>query len=423
MEATLQPERPPVEIDLELHAGQEEVYGSPARFRVVACGRRWGKTTLAHGEVIVYGATNPGSVIWWVAPTYQQSMIAFRMLLATLPPSLREVNRSDKVITLWNGTRISIKSGDRFDHLRGEGVDFLVLDEAAFLREEAWHAALRPTLSDKLGSALLIGTFDGENWFYDAYEMGQSPEHPEWASWRKPTVDNPHIAPSEVEAARRTLPKAVFEQEYLANPLSYVGAVFDGELVQRAIERGRDCAPLADDPRYAGLDWGYTNETALQVCAEDAEGRVAWIDERMWTATELNVRCERIAALCRTHGVLRIMADAAGATENRTLAETLKRHGLKTRVLPVPFGKYKEAAINTRRWYLEQGLEAITERAPKLAAETKRYRYKEESEDILKEDDHGVDAATAFYATRADRMMRAKTRERAGERERKGGGE
>lgn len=396
--------RTPERIRLDLHPAQREIHASNVRFRVASTGRRFGKTTLAVGELVVHAARNPGSVLWWVAPVYQQSQIAFKMLLSMLPPSTRVANRSDREVLLWNGSVIAFKSADRPDNLRGEGVSFLVVDEAAYIKAETWQAALRPTLSDTDGRALLVSTFRGENFLYDLYQRGQDDEYGEWESWRFPTASNPHIPASEIAEAKRTLPHAVFEQEYMANPLVYAGAVFDGELLQAAMDRS---PTYRDDlTSYAGLDFGYTNPTALVVCQEDAEGGVSWIDEALWTATELNVRCEAIALECEKYGVRMIAADAAGATEIRTLSETLARRGLKTSVQPVPFGRYKDAGIDTRRWYLERGMETIGTKCKTFAGDSKRYRYDERGEKVVKEADHTVDAATAFYATRAARLVR-----------------
>ena len=108
--------------------------------------------------------------------------------------------------------------------------------------------------------------------------------------------------------------------------------------------------------------------------------------------------------ICRERGIEAIYADAAGATENAALADALDRAGLPTEIVRVPFGKYKDSGIKVRRWYLEQGLEAMGD-VPELIRTTKRYRYKEGSEDVVKEDDHPVDAATAFYASRRGALV------------------
>lgn len=346
-------------------------------------------------------------LVWWVSPTHDQTKIALRMLLEAVPAEARTVNFSEKSVTLWNGSRYMFRSADRHDNLRGEGVDFLVIDEAAFVKEEAWNLSLRPTLADTLGSALLISTFKGENWFYDLYERGKEPTFEEWGSHRFKTIDNPFITPSEIDEIRRTTPQAEFEQEYEANPLVYAGAVFPGEEVQKATERPCEYQEDASRDTFAGLDWGYAAATAFEVCQEDAEGRIYWIDERSWVATQLDTRVTRIVELCKKYNIEEICADAAGASENAALEAALDDAHLSTRLLKVPFGKKlrsgetaKDAGIKTRRWYLENDLEAMSETVPELIRTTKRYHYKEGSEDVEKGDDHPVDAATAFYASR-----------------------
>lgn len=345
--------------------------------------------------------------MWWVSSTHDQTKIALRMLLEAVPPEARDVNLSDKSVTLWNGSRFVFRSANKHDNLRGEGVDYLVVDEAAFIVEAAWNSSLRPMLADTRGSALLISTFQGENWFYDLYERGQDEAFPDWGSYRYKTKDNPFIDPEEIEEARRTTPRAEFEQEWEANPLIYVGAVFPGEKVQEATERK---AFWHDDcPAFAGLDWGYSNATAFEVCQEDPEGRVSWLDERSWVATQLGpgegTRITGIVELCAHYKIETIYADAAGATENAALAEALERASLRTALVGVPFGKWKDTGIKVRRWYLENDLETMSPYVPELIRTTKRYRYKENSEDVAKEDDHQVDAATAFYASRRNRIV------------------
>jgi hypothetical protein len=285
-------------------------------------------------------------------------------------------------------------------------LDYLVIDEAAFVAADRWYSELRPTLAVKNGGALFISTFDGENWFFDMYQRGQDAEQAEWESWRKVSSENPYFSDEELEEARRTTPKAEFEQEYMANPLVYVGAVFPGEDVQKATERGTKIE-RQDLPTFGGLDWGYSNPTALLINQETAEGAVQWLMERLWVAVELNVRCEAIADECEAYGVGVLACDAAGATEIRTLAETFKRRGIKTKIQPVPFGRFKQAGIDARRWYLETNSESIASECKTFISDTKRYRYKEGEDTVIKQDDHTVDAATSFYAMRSRRLAKA----------------
>jgi phage terminase large subunit-like protein len=109
--------------------------------------------------------------------------------------------------------------------LRGEGLDFVVMDECAFMRKEAWTEAIRPALSDRQGRALFISTPKGRNWFWEVYQRGVNGEEG-WRSWTFPTANNPFIAKSEIEAAKRDLPEMIFRQEYLAEFIDDSGGVF-----------------------------------------------------------------------------------------------------------------------------------------------------------------------------------------------------
>jgi hypothetical protein len=398
---------PTITVEASLHPAQEAVWTSTARFRVVGCGRRFGKTHLGVLEIIHHALNVDGAIAWWISPTHEQSDIAYRMFLSAVPEDLIELNRTTKVITFkHNLSRVQFKSADRDKNLRGEGLTFVVLDEAAFIKPGTWSQAIRPALSDRKGGALLIGTFDGtENWFYEEFERGQDTSDTETDSWRFPTSANPYIDDEEIEAARRSLPKAEFAQEYLADPMSFVGAVFDSEDVVQAVELGRTVLYDERLTTYAGVDWGYTNPTAFLLCQQTTDDYVRWFEEKLWHSVELNDRCQEIALYCRQYRVKAIYADAAGADENVTLAKHLKAAGMRTSVVPVPFNKFKDAGITARRWFLENGRELLGPRMRQTVIDSKRYRYKETAagvrqDEVVKENDHTCDAATAFYATR-----------------------
>lgn len=138
-------------------------------------------------------------------------------------------NSSPPTIYLVNGSEITFHSAEPpADRLRGYSVDFLVLDEAAMIKAEVWHDILRPTLADRQGRMLAISTPKGHNWFFEMWTQGQDPENKEVKSWRYPTSINKYIALSEIEAARKGIPELSFRQEWNAEFLEDIGAVFRG---------------------------------------------------------------------------------------------------------------------------------------------------------------------------------------------------
>ena len=115
-----------------------------------------------------------------------------------------EVRKVDRQINLPGGGMVGVRSADNPDSLRGEGLDYVVLDECAFMSETAWTEALRPALSDRQGGALFISTPKGRNWFWRLYQRGLE-DGVEWMAFRFPTSANPHIPPPEIDAARDSL--------------------------------------------------------------------------------------------------------------------------------------------------------------------------------------------------------------------------
>lgn len=216
------------------HPGQWRLHNSKARFRIACCGRRWGKTVGCVNEVAKFAWENPGdettNVSWWCAPTYNQSLKAMNLMANNFKPAIKNVRRAvgQMQITWKNGSVTAFQSTERYDNLRGEGVKFMVLDEAAMMPRAAWLEVLRPMLTDTMGRCLMISTPRGKNWFYGLYQRGLDDEYPDYESFSFPTIESPYIADSEVEEARQTLPEDVFAQEYGGMFLEEAAGVFHG---------------------------------------------------------------------------------------------------------------------------------------------------------------------------------------------------
>ena len=240
------------------------IHNDPSRFKVVSAGRRFGKTRLAVAECL--GAAREGKRAWWISPTYRMSNVGWRPLkqIASRVPGA-VIRKVEKEVVFPGGGMVAVRSSDNPDSLRGEGLDFVVMDEAAYIMPEAWIEAIRPALSDRLGRALFISTPRGRNWFWDIHRKGGIES--DWASFTYPTTANPYIQPSEIEAARAELPEIIFRQEYLAEFVDSEGAVFR-RIRDAAILEALD-APLEGHQYSAGVDVAasvdYTVITVLDV--------------------------------------------------------------------------------------------------------------------------------------------------------------
>jgi predicted phage terminase large subunit-like protein len=225
--------KPQIEYDYTIRLPLEEerqsrILDDPSRFKVVACGRRWGKTISGliaaikgHGPIQQNGEPlYPGAIygkkIFWVAPSYPILSDIWRAAKFALQDATIQKNENDHRIDIPNGGSITVRSTEKYDNLRGAGIDGLILDEAAFIAHEAWTKALRPMLVDRQGWAMFLSTPKGQNWFYHLYQMAQTT--PGWRAWTAPSTENPRNTEEEIAAIKADpeLTQADYEQEYEA---------------------------------------------------------------------------------------------------------------------------------------------------------------------------------------------------------------
>jgi hypothetical protein len=203
------------ELELCLNERQFQVLHSPKRFRVLVAGRRFGKTELALAELL-RAAEQPNQLIWYVGPTagLAKDIVWRRLKSITRPLWAQKPHESERRITLKNGSTIIVKGGFNPDSLRGAGLDFVVLDEAADLKADAWVYSLRPSLADRQGRALFIGTPKGRNHLFNYFEFAQS--DPEWESFQFTTQEGGIVQPTELDSAARQMDANIFRQEFEA---------------------------------------------------------------------------------------------------------------------------------------------------------------------------------------------------------------
>jgi phage terminase large subunit len=214
---------------MALNPGQQEVSASSARFRVVIAGRRWGKTYLAIRE-LARVCRQPNRRAFYVAPTYRQAkqivwdQLKYRLLDLNW---VKNINESDLTITLKNGSKISLRGADNPDSLRGVGLDAVIMDEFAMIDQRTWTEVLRPTLSDRGGSAMFISTPMGQaNWAYDLFNRGLDPSEQHWASFQYTTLSGGNVSADEIEQAQQDLDARTFKQEYQATFETYANRVW-----------------------------------------------------------------------------------------------------------------------------------------------------------------------------------------------------
>lgn len=260
------------------HPGQRHVLSHARRFNWLSAGRRWRKTTLAM-SIVVEAAIRGGTYIWG-APTYDQVRIGMGEVKRALGAA-GTINLSRMTYELpQTGGTIVFRSLDNPDNVRGYTADGVVMDEAAFIKGDAWIEVLRPMLVDTGGWAWGIGTPKGRNWFHQEFSKAQ--DHDDYMAWQIPTrgvkvvdgelvhdphpLENPDVPFSEIVQMWRSMPERVFEQEILGIFHEDLGGVFhrvmecatalplDGPVSGRSYVAGVDVADAADFTVISILD-------------------------------------------------------------------------------------------------------------------------------------------------------------------------
>ena len=308
-----------VRIEAHPHAGQTLVHDDPARYKVLAGGRRWGKTRLGVLQCLEVAAAQGGRA-WWVSPSYKMGAVGWRPIArlgASIPGA--STKYGERLLTMPSGGTVQVRSADDPDSLRGEGLDYCVMDEVAFMSERTWQEAIRPALSDRGGRALFISTPKGRNWFWRLHQRGLDDKNTQWASFSFPTGDNPHIDKAEIASAQDDLPERIFAQEYMAQFLDDAGGVF------RKVLQAVNGESAPDSGQYViGCDWGRTNDASVFCVLEINSGTVVELDRMV--QTDYQTQVSRLHALWQRYPDCEIVAEQNSM--GGPITESLQNSGL-----------------------------------------------------------------------------------------------
>lgn len=224
-----------MELNVQLLDWQQEVFNDPTRFKVVAAGRRCGKSRLAAWELIIRALKTPNTDVFYVAPTQGQARdIMWNILEELAFPVTSHKHVNNMQFKLINGSRISLKGADRPDTMRGVSLAYLVMDEYADMKPQVWEEVLRPALADRRGDALFIGTPKGRNHFYDLYVYGDTSDDESYKAWHFTSYDNETLSADEINLAKKSMSSYAFRQEFLASFEALGSEIFKEEWVQFA---------------------------------------------------------------------------------------------------------------------------------------------------------------------------------------------
>lgn len=239
------------------HQGQKGfidlVLNSEAKYYTLVSSRQAGKTMLGMNMLLYFAINTKGSKVAWISPTYMQVRKVMEDLHNAIAKSgvAKKVNYSTYEIHLQNGSTIYFRSADNYDALRGYTFDYLLLDEASYIKEQGWKNAIQPTVLIRGKKVILMSTPRGRDFFYEMYQLGQSDEYPNYKSYRMTYEGNPFVDMQEIEAAKKTLPQAVFRAEYEGEFIEGESMVFDNYTNCMVSEW-----PKANGRIYVGCDLG-----------------------------------------------------------------------------------------------------------------------------------------------------------------------
>ena len=325
-----------IELSFNLHNAQLDIFNTNKRFKIVAAGRRFGKSYLSAITLLIEGLKNENKygykldetkAVYYVAPTFQQAKdIMWKLLKKLGAPVIAATLENTNVIKLINGREIHLKGSDRPETLLGVGLSYVVMDEYASMKPQVWEEILSPTLADVKGGALFIGSPRGKNHFYKLYqeavtEMETRPNDTEWAAFTFKSVDNPFLSADEIKSQKRRLSKAAFKQEFEASFSTAGGNLLSPELIvvsDTEPEEGNyyitvDPAGFGTKEGISASKFAALDETAISIVKV---GQYGWwvhsIVHGRWDARETSIRILRAAQTFRP----RVVGIEKGALKN-----------------------------------------------------------------------------------------------------------
>ena len=214
------------------HIGQldiiEKFGDSDHKFGIASIGRQWGKSLLASNLLAYWLLEHNNTKGGWVSPIYNQSKKVFKEVVKACKDIITSSNGSDLIITFINGSTVQFLSAERYDSIRGFSFNYLIIDEAAYIKEEALSEAILPTLTAIGKKCLIISTPKGKGgWFYQWYLKGSYPNDT-YISFKGISSDNPYASKTFIEEQQKSLPPEIYKQEYLAEFTDSGNDVFVG---------------------------------------------------------------------------------------------------------------------------------------------------------------------------------------------------
>ncbi len=302
------------------HPGQEKFLRAEAKTKVLACGRRWGKTDACAVQVIRGLDDDEPKRTLLVAPTIEQASFLFRRLRSLIEQlvgkGIWELRhhlipkfRDSKMDLIMGEHTVAARSAHSGHHLRGDEATDIIVDEAAYIKGEIVNEVLTPMMATTDGTLTMISTPNGQDHFYEAFKEGLVDSDEFW-SLQAPSSDNPKVRQAFLDRQKRLLSPSAYATEYEAQFVQREGYVFDRKAVD-------DCIVAEPDedvpgPTIIAVDWArYEDWSALvvikgfqskaSVLEVDRKHREDWERQISWVKSVLD-RHPNARLICDTTG-------------------------------------------------------------------------------------------------------------------------
>ena len=237
-------------------------------FGIVSAPRGSGKTLLGINLMLYWLLQKDNRKGGWISPVYSQAKSVMDQIVNTAGDTISSSNRMEGTIGLINGSTLKFLSSDSPDNIRGFRFSHLIIDEAAFVKENALNTAIIPTLNPSGKKCLMISTPKGKNHFFNWYNK------PEAVTMKFPLTECPYVSKILIEEAKKSLPPDIFRQEFLAEFVDSGNDVFTN------VDRVSTVNLFSNQVRhdvYVGIDTGLTDDMSVMTLI-DSTGRTRWIE-------------------------------------------------------------------------------------------------------------------------------------------------
>lgn len=274
---------------IELSKRQREiadaVINSNYKYIIVSTGRQVGKSTVA-GQIALYLVINNKSYkVGFFLPTFKQAKEQFSRItkgLVNVDDSLVTFNKTDLEINFINGSSIKFWTSEN-DNCRGYTYQSIIVDEACFVKDEIFSAAILATvlvsLSNNKGKVLLTSTPKEKNWFYDYFVDGMDESKPDIKSFTFTSEEGGLISKAELDRVKERTDPNVYKNEYLAQFIEDGNGLFN---YTNSLYVGNKYEELSTNYTsknqcVAGLDIGMENDYTVLTIMETVSGKVVFI--------------------------------------------------------------------------------------------------------------------------------------------------